>query len=762
MKTLEVRMCLPVRPVAFKVVLVAGLAVFSSYAIAATPLQKTTASVESSQEARPKQRVVTFTLEEMGALEPIQLRGVDGSMALPFSIRSDEVVVGAKLKVSYDYSPSLLDELSHMKVLLNEELVAVVPLPRDKGVGNSRDIELDPRLFVDFNSLDFRLIGHYTYKCENPVHSSLWLNLSNHGRLELTLAPVVLQNDLKVLPAPFFDSRDSSELTLPIVFSGTPTLGATKAAGIVASWFGSLASYRGARFPVLLDALPDGNAVVFLQGADHLGGLAAADSPSISIQSHPTTPGAKLLVVSGRNEDDLLRAVRAMVLSHGTLSGDKVTVTELSEPPVRKPYDAPAWIPTDRPVSFAELVRVEDLQSKGFYPAVIKVDYRIPPDLFVWRSAGVPMRLKYRYSNLGFSNTSGLNITANGNFVQALPLDGPGWFNSLLGRVRLGDMEGDHAMREAGVVVPPFQVSGRNQLQFQYHFESAQSDECRDAMPDNFSSAINPESTIDFRGFPHYAALPNLALFSDIGFPFTRLADLSETAVVLPDTPNVDELALYLGLMGRMGEATGYPVLRHAVVLASGVDSVADRDLMVIGSDQRQPLMTRWADWLPLVQVNGERQVREPDFFKRASFLWGERNEQSPGNRVGAFRVKGGSGLVTLMGFESPLRSGRSVVYFHADQSKELALISETLNDPAHRDEIQGDFVVIGGANITHSTIADAYYIGSLRWTTYLRWVLSSHPLLSAGVGLLICLLLATLAYRALRGVAARRIKASL
>ena len=762
MKTLELRMCGPVRPFGLTVALFAGLALFFSHSMPAAPLPTPTGSVEPSKEARPKQRVVALTLKEMGALEPIQLHGVDGSMALPFSIRSDEVVVGAKLKVTYDYSPSLLDELSHMKVLLNDELAAVVALPRDKGIGNSREIDLDPRLFGDFNRLDFRLIGHYTYKCENPVHSSLWLNLSNRGRLELTLAPVVLQNDLKLLPTPFFDSRDSSELTLPVVFSGTPTLGATKAAGIVASWFGSLAGYRGAQFPVLLNALPEGNAVVFLQGGDHLGSLVAADSPSVSILPHPTTPGAKLLVVSGRNEDDLLRAVRAIVLSHGTLTGDKVTVTELSEPPVRKPYDAPAWVPTDRPVSFSELARQEDLQSKGFYPAVLKVDYRIPPDLFVWRSAGVPMRLKYRYSNLGFSNTSGLNITANGNFVQALPLDGPGWISSLLGRFHLRGLEGDQAMREAGVVVPPFQVSGRNQLQFQYHFDIAQGGECRDAMPDNFSSAIDPESTLDFRGFPHYAALPNLALFSDIGFPFTRLADLSETAVVLPDAPNVDELALYLGLMGRMGEATGYPVLRHAVVLASGVDSVSDRDLVVIGSDQRQPLMTRWADWLPLVQVNGERQVREPDFFKRASFLWGERNGQAPAHRVGAFRVKGGSALVAVMGFESPLKSGRSVVYFHADQSKDLARISETLNDPAHSGEIQGDFVVIDGTRITHSNISDAYYIGSLPWTTYWRWVLSSHPLLSAAFGLLICLLLATLAYRALRGVAARRINASL
>jgi hypothetical protein len=42
--------------------------------------------------------------------------------------------------------------------------------------------------------------------------------------------------------------------------------------------------------------------------------------------------------------------------------------------------------------------------------------------------------------------------------------------------------------------------------------------------------------------YPHYAPLPNLEIFANAGFPFTRFADLSETTVVLPPTPTEQEI----------------------------------------------------------------------------------------------------------------------------------------------------------------------------------------------------------------------------
>lgn len=710
-------------------------------------------------EGRAKQRLMTLGFKQMGALTPIQLRGVDGVWNFPFPIRSDEVVVSAKLKIDYSYSPSLLAELSHLKIALNDEVVTVLALPRDKGVANRREIELDPRLFTDFNKLSFRLIGHYTYKCEDPLHSSLWLTLSNAGTIELTLAPLAQENDLKYLPAPFFSKGDSRLLKLPFVFGAVPSMGTLKAAGVIASWFGSLASYRGAQFPAVLNSLPESSAVVFMQGSDRIGALSGTGTPTVSIESHPTIPGAKLLVVSGKNDEDLLRAARAIVFNHASLTGQRVEISEATEPPPRKPYDAPSWVATDRPVRVGELVRLDDLQVQGFFPEAIRVNFRVSPDLFTWRSLGVPMNLKYRYTYLPLTKNASLNVNVNGHFVQALALNDPSRKNAVLDRLKLPVLTNNQVVREDLLFVPPYEVGGRNQLQLHYYFDPTKEGECRDALPDNLQGAIDPESTLDFGGFPHYAALPDLAYFSNMGFPFTRMADLSETAVVLPDQPNSAEMSLYLSMMGRMGEATAYPVLRHALITASEIESVASRDLVVIGSAQRQTLMAKWADHLPLVQGNGERRVREPDIFRRALYRWAQQDLQDTPRPDGAMKIRSGSGLIAMMAFESPLQARRSVVYLHADRPDDLHKITDVLNDAERIGSVQGDFVVVTENGVSHAKTAETYHVGSLPLTTYLRWMFSTHPLLVSFFGLLICVLLSVVVYRQLRRLAEKRME---
>lgn len=711
----------------------------------------------------PGERVINLKFKDIGAIDPIQLRGIDGAMSLRFPIRSDEVVVSARLRLDYAYSPALLEELSHLKVMLNDEVAGLVPLPKGKELDNHRELNLNPLLFTDYNRLTFRLIGHYTYRCEDPMHSSLWLNLSNNGSLELRVMPFALANDLKLLPTPFFDVRDNRLLELPFVFADAPSEGTLRAAGVVASWFGGLASYRGARFPAQLGSIPAGNAVVFVRGNASISGLPAVEAggAGLAVETHPLNPNAKLLIVSGATDDDLMRAARALVFADPALSGQRVGITHDVEPPPRKPYDAPAWVPIDRPVRFGELATLPDLQAKGYFPDVIRVNFRVSPDLFTWRSLGVPMELKYRFTRLPFSKNASLNVNINRNFIQAFSLHEPGKTLTLKGNMNLPLLEGDVSLRDDQLFVPPYQIGGRNQLQLHYYFDVVKEGECRDGLPDNLQGAVDPESTIDFSQFPHYAALPNLAYFANIGFPFTRMADLAETAVVLPNTPNTLELSTYLGLMGRMGEATGYPVLRHALVLGGAVESVANRDLLVIGNGERQPLMAKWADRLPLVQVGNERRLREPDLWRRALYRWEEKDLGKNVRPEGMTQLRGVGSLAALMAFESPLTPGRSVVYLHADQPDDLAQIAEALNDPVRVAAIQGDFVVVDGKSVEHYKSGETYYVGSLPWLTQARWIFSQYPVLLSLLGILISLLIAVFLYRNLRRIARARLASS-
>jgi Bacterial cellulose synthase subunit len=717
-----------------------------------------TEEAESGEATTREYRQVTLSLKQLGAWSSLQLRGVDGTQSLAFPIRSDEVVVSAKLRIAYDYSPALIPELSHLQIALNDRIATVENLPKDKGVGNTRDIQLDPRLFRDNNTLQFKLIGHYTRQCEDPYHSSLWLTLSDLGRLELTLAPVSSSSDLRKLPLPFFDSRENTALTVPFVFAKTPSSGTLQAAGVVASWFGLQARNKGMQFPVSINELPDGNAVVFLQAGESVEGIKGIAASTVAIVPHPKRPTAKLLLVTGSNEAEIARAAHAIALASRTLAGQSVTVTKEIEAAPRKPYDAPAWVPLDRPVRLGELLAPEQMRVHTYYPDAIRLNYRIAPDLFTWHSAGVPLNLKFRSTRLPYHHNSSLNVGLNGNFVQALALNEPTGKSADQTAGAANKIEGN-GVRQEQIMLPPYASSGRDQLQLSYYFDVIKDGECRGLPPDNLEGSIDPGSTVDFSQFPHFAALPNLAYFAQMGYPFTRLADLSETAVVLPDAPNSDEIGLYLTIMGRMGESTGYPALRVAVTNPIGMEKMGERDLLVVSSANNQSLITKWKNYLPMVVIDGVRQVREAVAHWYPTYRWGPEDTRSLPNPAGELQLAGNASISAIMAFESPLQAGRSVVYFFADKSADLRKINDLMSDPERIPTVRGDFVVVDDKAINHAQVSATYYVGTVPFWQKLRWFMAEQPMVFGLLALLACVLAAVLAYRPLRRLLDQRAK---
>jgi hypothetical protein len=181
----------------------------------------------------------------------------------------DELVEAATLHLTFTFSPALLPELSHLEVLLNDEVLQTVPVDKTlAGKPQSIELALDPRYFTDYNRLRFKLIGHYTLECEFPTHSSLWASISNDSYLDLKLRQHPLRDDLALLPAPSRPARqppggrDRGD-------QPRPAPGVLKASGALASWLGTLAAYRGNHFQVLQNALPtDRHAVVLATNAD--------------------------------------------------------------------------------------------------------------------------------------------------------------------------------------------------------------------------------------------------------------------------------------------------------------------------------------------------------------------------------------------------------------------------------------------------------------------------------------------------------------
>ncbi|KAF1050047.1 cellulose biosynthesis cyclic di-GMP-binding regulatory protein BcsB [Xylophilus sp.] len=721
--------------------------------------------VAAPAEAAAGSRTYTLTLRQLGAVYPLQLRGVQGTAGVQFSIRSDEVVTAARLKLHYAYSPALIPQLSHIKVLVNDEVAAAIPVPAEQAGQNlQREIALPPRLITEFNRLNLQLIGHYTLDCEDPAHSSLWANAGNDSVLELTVAPVAQAADLALLPQPFFDRRDVRPLVLPIVFAGAPAAGTLEAAGTISSWFGALAGYRGARFPAAVGEIPaQGNAVGVALAGEALPGLAlpALQGPTVAVVPHPNDAHGRLLLVLGRDAKELKTAAAALALGAPALSGPLATITGLQELKARKPYDAPNWLASDRPVKFGELVEQDALDVAGYYPDRIRVNFHLPPDLFAWRSKGIPVDLKYRYSPRPQPDKSTLNISANEQFLRSLPLlsqshAAPGTLDRLAAKaVPAGELV---PAREQ-FHIPLFKLPAQAQLQFHYYYEIVKEGACKDVLLDNVRGTVEPDSTIDISGFPHYLAMPDLAAFANSGFPFTRLADLSETTVVLPERPAAADLSAYLGLLGHLGRASGYPATAVRVAAPQQTDQLKGRDLLVIGSGDDQPLLKTWANALPASLSGEAKRLRLSDFAYRVFHWWdtSQRDGAQPGRNQVAFRSDSADAVIA--GFESPLSSGRSVVAVVASRSEGLAQAVDALLDAERVKEIQGSTAAIRGKRVDSLVAEQTYHVGRLGPLTWLQWQLSRSPFLLTLLGVAAAVLVAILLYLSLRGRAQRRLR---
>lgn len=722
----------------------------------------TTAALTSPNFPGVALRNYSFTFKQLGVSEPFQLRGIDPIYSVPFSIPADEVVTAVKLKLDFSYSPSLLTNLSHLKIILNGEVAQTVPLPKEQAGGALiREVAIDPRLVSDFNRLSLQFIGHYTLDCEDPFHSSLWLNVSNLSSLQFTVTPLSVVNDLALLPVPFFDRRDGRRLERPFVFGASPSVATLEAAGIVASWFGDLASYRGAWFPAHLNKLPNDNVVVFATSDDRPQGLVdipAINGPTISVVPHPADARYKVLFVLGRDAAELKTAATTLGLGRSALAGQTVSSAKLDGPKARVPYDAPRWLPSDRPVKFGELATTEDMNVRGLSPDLVRVNLTTPPDLFAWRSAGVPLDLKFRYTPRPRPDKSNMNVLVNQNYITSFPLlayPGSGAPDSALANV-ISKLSPDELLpSQQKFVIPVPQLRSRSQLQFHFSFDYPKEGACRDVILDNVRAAVDPDSQIDISKFPHYLKMPDMSAFANTGFPFTRMADLSETAVVMPDNYNSGDIGTYLTMMGRMGESTGLPVYGVSVARSADVQKFANKDILLIGGTTTQPLLKEWAKYMPF-SVDGDTRVFSLSDWKHKLIPWYEapKSEFLPVANLSANTLAKDA---VLFGFESPLQSGRSVVALTSDRTSGQADVLNALMDADVVPKIQGGISVVRGKEVDAMQTGSSYYVGSLPPFTAIRWTLANNPWIAALLIVLIAIALAGIMYTMLRRQASRR-----
>jgi hypothetical protein len=704
----------------------------------------------------------TRTFEEITGQKSFQLRGDYGSFSLNFGHRRDYLISKASLRLKYTFSPSLLPVQSHVKVYLNESVIDVIDIdPSKSNTPHFKDIEIDPLMISDYNNLRFELIGHYTLECENPSHSSLWFDFNKTSTLSIEKRLVRYENDLAYFPEPFFDERDFSQANIPFVFPLELDKQMIHGAGVLASWFGSQAMWRGTDFPVFINRLPKKHAIVFATNENRpefLSEHPLVEKPTLEMVSHPNYRAVKLLLILGKDQKQLKTAIEGLVLGQQILTGNAVEITQVIKQQPRKPYDAPNWVRTDRPMKFIELVEShDDLQVRGHLPEAIRLNLRVPADLFTWRSRGIPIDLKYRYTPPTSIDDSRLNVSINEQFIQSFNLQDTGR-DGLKQRVRVPLMgDGMFGMGNE-FFIPAFRLGANNQMQFNFSFAQHRAGACQTAPLYNVQAGIDPDSEIDFSGFPHYAVMPNLGFFANAGFPYTRMADLSETSFVLSDELNMHVLNVYLNVLANMGASTGYPALQFELGIGTQNVALENKDIIVIGS-LTEDLDLNNKNELPSLIEATKRHLKQP--IEKSKALVDEAGyEAEPSDKIDSkVFMKSNGDIATLVGFESPYSTERSVIAILANRPQSLSLITQSLTKPDKLSKIFGSVAVFKQDKIQSSRVGDTYYSGELPAYTWIWYHLSNYPILIALIAIFAVLIVAIVLWRLLKSVARKRLE---
>lgn len=689
------------------------------------------------------------------------LRGTRTTGQIEFGVRSDEVVTRALLNLSFRPSPALLPTLSQLKIYLNDELVGLITLtPEQLGKEIQTQLSIDPRYIADFNRVRFELVGHYANVCENPANSAIWLDIGKQSGIDLTLQKLPLKNDLSHFPEPFFDSRDTRPLTLPMVFSAQPDVTQQRAAAILASWFGSKTGWRGQRFPVLYNQLPQQqHAVVFATNdarPDFLKDLPPVTKPTVEIVSQPDNPYEKMLLILGRNDEDLLTAVQGLAQGELLLRGDTSTIDSVKLLSPRQAYDAPNWVRTDRRTTFAELTQYENqLQSDGVQPNPVSLTLNLPPDLFLVRARGIDMDLSYRYTAPFQSDGSRLAVNLNNQFIQDYPLPPKNTTGQQLLHIPLiqGMLDKSHEL-----LIPALRLGVVNQLRFDFDYAnitiSGNADgRCETVTPITHHVVVDDNSSIDFSGYRHYIEMPSLRAWANAGFPFSRYADLAQTLVLMPPKPDAEQVSTLLNTLGNMGAQTGYPALRVQLTDDWATAKKQDVDLLMIGvipkdlqDDQRIPaLVGATASWLkePVRQITPEVNPQS-------------QREQAAESTT---TISSRGPLATVIGFQSPFYDQRSVVALLADGTpRSWQLLNEAMGDSGKRGTMSGSTVVIRESGVNSLRVGESYYVGHLPWWERLWSLLSVHPFWLALCALFVVVLFALMTWRLMRIITRRRL----
>ncbi len=675
----------------------------------------------------------TITLKDMGLLQPIEMRGPHSYYSVHFTLSHVMVPRNATLRLMYSIDPSLDSRTTSLGIILNGIAVTTLPAEPAQVHGFSTvDVPIPDALLVRSNQLTFEFYGSGVMQREEQVKTRVLARISTASTLEVNGDRLPWGNNLSQLPLPIFDGDLQTTTTVPFVFLAQPSPKQLEAAGIVASWLGLHTGAKPVRFSVSVGQIPPGYAIVFSSDPSLLPGalqIPPGAGSVLALRTNPSDADGNVLVLSGQNDDQLLSVARTLSLTKNAtattpaeglpLSGDTARIPDFVMPAARVRDDAPRWLPIRRTAPLASCQNPEALGSDGSSP--IPLYFHVPPDLYYGEEQNIEMQLHYRYNAPAVAPGSALRVFVNGVLINEIPLL-PG----------AGMVAGQRTILVPIASIRPF----GNTVLFNFDFIPLNRNSAQKSSSPSLQGEILCNSSLDLHGLALWTGMPNLELFANAGFPFTRLADLSETDVVLPTVPSPDEIALYLHLMSHFGAQTGYPVLRVTVAAPNTVIN-SGRDYLILGTVANQPAFNSIAALLPVTfDAQGIHVKPANAWMAYVSSLeaylspwWPRLLGKPPSQDV----PQNGSGMpgALVEEIQSPSSPDRSIVLVALKQNASADDFADVFSDRSQSQDITGTVSLLRNSQfMSYAMNGVTYHVGDITWFVLMRIWLTRHFLL--------------------------------
>lgn len=555
----------------------------------------------------------TISVADMGQPNGLTLSGGQLQSGIEFTLPLNQVAITSRLHLALKVSPALAARDTNLRLMLNGQELGSVALSQANATDNVFELDIPSAMIVSNNNLSFSVNDENTLQCERDESDKYWVTVLPTSNLQFSSQILDTGRDLSRFPRPFYDPLTMKGSSVAFIFGQNVKSDAVAAASMLASYFGLRSNYRNVDFPVHLDEIPAQNGILFGGPGEKIAGitLPSVAGPTLQMIDNPFNPVFKLLLVVGRNTNELRQAAYRLISSPLPAKQDVIAVQNQPIAP-RKPYDAPRWIDTTKPVYFKDLAQgTAALTANGLYHDGIRIGFRAAPDLFMWDGRFIPMAIGYRFPTETWidEDQSQLSVTLNGTFLRNLPVNKHGLVETVWRK-----LGGDTRQESFNLQLAPYLIYGDNQMEFYFSLKPKANAPCSLLTSNNIKSRIDPDSYIDLSNTHHFTLLPNLSYYIGAAFPFSRLADFSQTVMLLPAKPEAGEITALLAMAARAGNATGIPLTQVEVRLGlqdGGVEKLADKDVLVFASLKQTQLVEDLLAGSPYAIRNGLLTVKQ-------------------------------------------------------------------------------------------------------------------------------------------------------